>query len=119
MIRRYLRKRRAREGGWRSLLEPKHLRDGCTVHSLGNTVLFANADTQGSARDWHNAGDGMADFPMIGLDRPTLNRDLISLGAPYQWVFIDGATKLEKMIAAAVKAADLVLIPIQPSPLDI
>lgn len=56
---------------------------------------------------------------MIGLDRPTLDRDLISLGVPYQWVFIDGAAKLEKMIAAAVKAADLVRITIQPSPLDI
>jgi chromosome partitioning protein len=34
-------------------------------------------------------------------------------------VILDGAAKLEKMIAAAVKCADLVLIPIQPSPLDL
>ena len=89
------------------------------LHLKGQTVLLADADAQGSARDWHTAGDGKAGFPVIGMDRPTLDRDLISLGAPYQWVFIDGAAKLEKMSAAAVKAADLVLIPIQPSPLDI
>jgi chromosome partitioning protein len=111
----------------RAILNPK---GGCgkttlvahlarALHLKRQTVLLADADAQGSARDWHNAGDGKADFPVIDLDRPTLDRDLASLGAPYQWVFIDGAAKLEKMIAAAVKAADLVLIPIEPSPLDI
>lgn len=56
---------------------------------------------------------------MIGLDRPTLDRDLVSLAHPLSGSLINGVAKLGKMIAAAVKAADLVLIPIQPSPLDI
>ncbi len=85
----------------------------------GDPVLLVDADTQGSARDWHEAGDGRAPFPVVGLDRPTLEKDLPGLSAPYRWVILDGAAKLEKIIAAAVKCADLVLIPLQPSPLDL
>jgi chromosome partitioning protein len=44
---------------------------------------------------------------------------LPSVAAPYDYVFIDGAAKLEGMIAAAVKVSDAVLIPVQPSPYDI
>lgn len=82
-------------------------------------VLLVDSDRQGSARDWSEAGDGKGGFPVIGLDRPTIEKELISLAEGYDWVVIDGAAKLEKMIASAVKASDLVLIPIQPSPLDI
>jgi chromosome partitioning protein len=32
---------------------------------------------------------------------------------------VDGAAKLETMIAAVVKVSDVVLIPVQPSPYDI
>lgn len=82
-------------------------------------VLLVDSDPQGSARDWAEAGEGRAGFAVVGLDRPTLDKDVPSLGQDYQWVIIDGAAKLEKMVASAVKAADLVLIPVQPSPLDI
>lgn len=44
---------------------------------------------------------------------------LPGVAAPYDYVFIDGAAKLEGMIAAAVKVADAILIPVQPSPYDI
>jgi chromosome partitioning protein len=85
----------------------------------GEKVLLVDSDQQGSARDWNEAGEGKGDFPVVGLDRPTLDKDVPSLAEFYSWVIIDGAAKLEKMSANAVKAADLVLIPVQPSPLDI
>jgi chromosome partitioning protein len=44
---------------------------------------------------------------------------LPNVAAPYDYVFIDGAAKLEGMIAAALKVSDAVLIPVQPSPYDI
>lgn len=86
------------------------------LHQQGRTLLV-DADIQGSARDWRAAGS--SSVPVVGLDRPTLDRDLQAIGADYQWIVIDGASKLEKMVAAGVKAADLILIPVQPSALDL
>jgi len=89
------------------------------LHLKGQKVLLVDSDPQGSARDWHEAGDGKGGFPVVAIDRPTLDKDVPALANGYDWVIVDGAAKLEKMSASAVKCAHLVLIPIQPSPLDI
>ena len=89
------------------------------LHKRGEKVLLVDSDRQGSARDWSESGKGKCGFPVVGLDRPTLDKDVSALAQDYEWVVIDGAAKLENMIASAVKIADLVLIPVQPSPLDI
>lgn len=90
------------------------------AHALqqdGGSVLLVDADPQGSARDWHEANEGEV-LPVVGLDRETLARDLKSVG-PYEWILIDGAPQIAKLSAVAVKVADLVLIPVQPSPFDV
>ncbi len=38
----------------------------------GGSVLLVDSDPQGSARDWHAAGNGEL-ITVIGLDRPTLD----------------------------------------------
>lgn len=86
-------------------------------HRAGEKTLLVDSDIQGSARDWKAVSK--TDLAVIGLDRPSLDKDLAALQSDYQWTIIDGAAKLEKMIAAAVKAADMVLIPVQPSPYDV
>jgi chromosome partitioning protein len=48
-----------------------------------------------------------------------LPKDLNAIQNGYDWIIIDGAPAIAKLSAAAVKAADLVLIPVQPSPYDI
>jgi chromosome partitioning protein len=58
-------------------------------------------------------------LPVVGLDRETLPKDLQAIASGYDWIIIDGAPQLAKMSAAAVRAADVVLIPVQPSPYDI
>lgn len=91
------------------------------AHALrlgGDEVLFIDSDPQGSARDWHEANDADL-FPMVGLDRETLHKDLQAICSGYPWVVIDGAPQIAKLAIAAVKAADVVLIPVQPSPYDI
>lgn len=81
-------------------------------------VMVVDADPQGSARDWREANpDGP--IPVVGLDRETLPKDLPAITQGYDWVLIDGAPQVAKLTAAAVKAADLVLIPVQPSPYDV
>lgn len=84
----------------------------------GKQVLLVDSDPQGSARDWHAAGDGSL-ITVIGLDRPTLDKDIKAISANYDWVLIDGAPQLVNMSVAAIKCADIVLIPVQPSPYDI
>lgn len=84
----------------------------------GQKVLLADADPQGSARDWHDENCGTL-LPVVGLDRETLPRDLAAVNIGYDWVIIDGAPQIERLSVAAIMASDMVLIPVQPSPYDI
>lgn len=81
-------------------------------------VLLVDADQQGSARDWNEANSGEL-LAVVGLDRETLPKDLQAISGGYDWIVIDGAPQIAKLSAAAVRAADIVLIPVQPSPYDI
>jgi chromosome partitioning protein len=84
----------------------------------GAKVVLVDADPQGSSRDWNEANGGDL-LPVVGLDRETLPKDLQVITNTYDWIVIDGAPQIAKLSAAAVKAADIVLIPVQPSPYDI
>ena len=91
------------------------------AHSLvleGSSVLLVDGDPQGSVRDWNDANGGDL-IPVIGLDRETLPKDLSMVAKGFEWVIIDGAPQIAKLAAAAVKASDIVLIPVQPSPYDV
>ena len=55
----------------------------------------------------------------MGLDRPALFKELPELARVVDWVVIDGAPQLEELAVAAIKVADYVLIPVQPSPYDV
>lgn len=89
-----------------------------SLHERGLSVLIVDSDPQGSARDWHAASENNP-LPLIALDRANNMKTLASVAASYEYIIIDGAAKLEDMIAAGIKAADFVLIPVQPSPYDI
>jgi chromosome partitioning protein len=56
---------------------------------------------------------------VVGIDRPTLEKDTKEIDHAFDFIVIDGAAKLQEMIVSAVKAADVVLIPVQPSAADI
>ncbi len=83
----------------------------------GAEVLLVDSDPQGSARDWAAVRDDQP-VPVIGLDRPTIERDLKSITAK-DFVVIDGAPQAANLAVSAIKAADFILIPVQPSPYDI
>jgi len=82
------------------------------------SVLLVDSDPQGSARDWHVNGDGDV-LEVIGLDRPTLDKDIARFSKQYQFIFIDGAPQLTNMAVKAILCSDIILIPVQPSPYDI
>jgi chromosome partitioning protein len=85
----------------------------------GARVLLVDADPQGSARDWAAARSDKPPFSVIGLDRPTIHRDLPALAKDYDHVVIDGPPRVSDLARSAIIAADLVVVPIQPSPYDV
>ena len=82
-------------------------------------VLLIDADPQGSSRDWAAAREDEPPFSVVGLDRPTIHRDLPKLKEGYDYVVIDGPPRVTDLARSAIVAADLVVIPIQPSPYDV
>jgi len=87
--------------------------------TTGARVLVVDADPQGSARDWLQARDTPAPFTLVGLDRPTVHRDIENLLRDYDVVVIDAPPRVTDIARSAILAADLVIIPVQPSPLDV
>lgn len=84
----------------------------------GDKVLLIDSDPQGSARDWNAAGNGEL-LPVVGLDRPTLAKDIQAIQDNQDWLIIDGAPQIAELAIAAIKCADMILIPVQPSPYDV
>lgn len=83
----------------------------------GRDVLLVDSDPQGSARDWAAVRDDQP-VPVVGIDRPTIDRDLKNV-TKKEFVVIDGAPQAADLAVSAIKAADFILIPVQPSPYDI
>jgi len=87
----------------------------------GKRVTVIDADPQGSALDWseQRASEGLPRlFGVIGLARDTLHREAPELARDADHVVIDGPPRVTGLMRSALLAADLVLIPAQPSPFD-
>jgi chromosome partitioning protein len=82
-------------------------------------VLLIDADSQASALDWHNARDEEDSFPVVGIPKPTIHKDIEKISVGYDWVIIDGPPHANAVAKSAIAAADVVLIPVQPSPYDV
>src|SRR5690606_34905167 len=57
-------------------------------------------------------------FGVVGLARDTLHREAPELARDADHVVIDGPPRVAVLMRSALLAADLVLIPVQPSPFD-
>lgn len=93
-----------------------------TALAEGRKVLLVDADPQGSALDWSAQREiegAPACFPVVGLPKETLHRELAPISRDYDWVVIDGPPRVNKIARSAIVASDLVVIPVQPSPFDI
>src|ERR1700733_2495597 len=84
-------------------------------------TILIDADPQGSALDWseQRAREGLPRlFGVIGLARDTLHREAPAFARDADHVVIDGPPRVAGLMRSALLAADLVLIPVQPSPFD-
>ena len=87
----------------------------------GDRVTLVDADPQGSALDWseQRAREGLPRlFGIIGLARDTLHREAPELARNVDHIVIDGPPRVAGLMRSALLAADIVLIPVQPSPFD-
>lgn len=85
----------------------------------GARVLLIDVDPQGSALDWAAAREGAPLFPVVGLPRATVHKEITQIGCNYDHIIIDGPPRVTDLARSALMASDFVLIPVQPSPYDI
>jgi len=82
----------------------------------GSRVLLIDADPQGSALDWAAARKSE---PLFGFPRPSIHKEIAQIGQGYDHIVIDGPPRVTDLARSAIMAADVVVIPVQPSPYDI
>jgi chromosome partitioning protein len=85
----------------------------------GERVLLVDADPQGSALDWSAMRQANPLFPVVGIPKASLHKDLPSIATDYDTVVIDGPPRVNELARSALLAADLVVVPVQPSPYDV
>lgn len=81
-------------------------------------TLLVDSDIQGSAQRWHERSGGTL-IDMTCLPMNTLDKDVLKFKEAYERIIIDGIPRVSPLTICAIKAADLILIPVQPSPYDI
>lgn len=85
----------------------------------GLDVCILDTDKQSTAQNWRASGQDDL-LPVFGVDKASnLESTVNELDDAFDVCAIDGGAHLQEMHAAIIKASDLVLIPIQPSPGDI
>jgi chromosome partitioning protein len=81
-------------------------------------TLLVDSDSQGSALRWHEESGGeLVDLTCLPVT--TLDKDVVKFKDRYERIIIDGVPRVSPLTVCAIKAADVVLIPVQPSPYDI
>jgi chromosome partitioning protein len=86
--------------------------------ALGEGTVIIDTDPQGSLTSWRNRREAETPY-LIGIDG-TLGRTLDRLReAGVETVLIDTPPSAHAIVADVIRAADLVLVPVRPSPDDI
>lgn len=89
-------------------------------HEGQKTILIDHDFVQRSASDWKAATEeaGKSVFPVVEV-KSDLGRVVEDFSEIYDVIVIDGPGRVENATATLVSISDLVLIPIQPSSLDL
>ncbi|EQD24067.1 MAG: Cobyrinic acid a,c-diamide synthase [Leptospirillum sp. Group IV 'UBA BS'] len=82
-------------------------------------VLLVDADPQGSAMKWRGLASGTFPVGVIALPMPVLDQEIPKMAKKYDLVVVDTPPGMETITRSALVVADLAIIPLQPSPLDL
>ena len=86
----------------------------------GLRVAAVDIDPQGSLTAWHSLRpDSATPLTLSQVPGWRLGNDLDRLKASHDVVLIDSPPHAETEAKTAIRAADLVLLPVQPSPMDL
>lgn len=82
-------------------------------------VIVIDADPQASATNWAGVREDKPPFQVVAMPRENLHRDVADLVQGFDHCIIDTPPRTSGLARSAILASDLVLIPVQPSSLDI
>lgn len=87
-----------------------------SLHRRSRRVALVDADPQKTASEWASRGE---DTPPTYEATEDLEKNIPALEGSFDIVILDGAPRMSDLATEAVKTADLVLIPVQPSGADL
>lgn len=88
-------------------------------HFYGQNILVVDSDIQQSAMDWSQVREGELPFEVSGMVKKTIHRDLPKTAKKYAVTLVDCPPRTTDIVRSAMMAADLIIIPVTPSPYDI
>lgn len=89
---------------------------GGALAAVGRDVALVDSDPQGSMNDWYDEN------PEHSVQVYTIERTQLASQIPRlknEIVIIDGTAKAADLARKTIAVADIILIPVQPSPLDV
>ena len=83
----------------------------------GDRVLLIDADQQASANVWSSLREDQP-FSVVAVPRKNLHQEVGRQRDGYDWIVIDGTPRDDAITRSCLIAADLVIVPIEPSALS-
>ena len=80
-------------------------------------VLLIDADQQASANAWSSLREDQP-FAVVAIPRKNLHKEVERQRDIYDWIVIDGTPRDDAITRSCLIAADIVVIPIEPSALS-
>lgn len=105
------------KGGVGKTVTAVHLAAGLATQ--GRTPLLVDADPQGSAQSWADAVGEAFPCATVPLPADDLDRQLRALEVGHTDVVIDTPPEVVEITRAAIRAADVVVMPLRPSTMDV
>jgi chromosome partitioning protein len=84
----------------------------------GMKVLLIDADPQGSTMSWRTVREA-DNIQAMQICTPTIHKDIERFSGGYDLTVIDAGGRDAKTFRSAVAAADVLLVPLLPSPYDV
>ena len=87
-------------------------------------VAIIDTDPQGSLTQWHNVrearmGEGVTNLTFSAISGWRVRSEIDRLSRTHDLIIVDSPPHTDAEARTAIRAADLVVVPLQPSPMDV